>query len=825
MPRPFGGSRCKWAVVDFDSCRVLVSRLAAFAIAVTLLAISSPATRAADKDTPDFDLGGGLTDDEAVGPATSGTNGSSGGLTVEGLVYWRKDLQTVPFTKAGGVPDPYVQFDSSELDGETYAPGMRVSLKAAVFDQPIELSGFYVLPMGVDATKLNLDQDDTDTIYNVGNGNPFYSTNSDDIFGLSIHHETKLFGAEANLLRPFGIPGLLVGVRALNFGEELSSTAMQDGNDVPGGSDNDRDHIDIRADNRLLGLQIGLDQMFDVGDFMRVGGSIKGGLYNNFVDINGTFVSENRPDLRNFSRSDHDDTFAQVVEVNPRMEFKLGEGTYLTAAGQFLWLNNVSTALPHYATAEQDLGGLHNVRADDEVYFYGGSLGLTIALDQSTPISNSLAPFDLDYPETSGPTSIYDIEARVAELEETAAHKGNEKVSLEVSGWINRMVMAWDDGAKKDVYVVDNVSSRSRINFEGAAKIARGWSAGYFLSIGLDDQASNDVDQLVSSGEDQIELRHSAWWLRSSLLGRATLGLTSTATDNIILKDVGGIMPGAQNIALIGGSILMRRADYYEQGYGGLVNSGAYTTTLNDMVIGGSVDTLRRNIIRYDALRFKGLWGNIDLSAAWGEDDFFDAAFEHGINYNDWKFRFGAGYLHDTDENGRANSSRDRREYKGSASLLHIPTGLFGTAAFVRRTFHGTDPSSQAVFGENIVELLDPERPNRPPADYLYTAFGLRRAYWSIGNTSIYGEYSQVWDSVKGLREADLQGVTESRTMMLGAAICQDIDAAAMDVYAGFRLYSFDVQGVEIRSGNPTDIGPAPLTDLMIGYAGTRIKF
>jgi len=284
-------------------------------------------------------------------------------------------------------------------------------------------------------------------------------------------------------------------------------------------------------------------------------------------------------------------------------------------------------------------------------------------------------------------------------------------------------------------------------------------------------------------------------------------------------------MPGAQNIALIGGSILMRRADYYEQGYGGLVNSGAYTTTLNDMVIGGSVDTLRRNIIRYDAPRFRGLWGNVDLSVAWGEDDFFDAAFEHGINYNDWKFRFGAGYLHDTDENGRPDSSRDRREYKGSASLLHIPTGLFATGAYVRRTFHGTDPSNQAVFGENIVELLDDTRPNRPPADYMYTAWGLRRQYWPIGDTSIYGEYAQVWDSIKGLREADLQGVTESRTMMLGAAISQDIDAAAMDIYAGFRLYTFDVQGVEIRSGNPTAIGPAPLTDLMIGYTGARIKF
>ncbi len=69
------------------------------------------------------------------------------------------------------------------------------------------------------------------------------------------------------------------------------------------------------------------------------------------------------------------------------------------------------------------------------------------------------------------------------------------------------------------------------------------------------------------------QLRHSAWWIRNNQLGTVTLGLTSTATDNIILKDVGGIMPGAANIATIGGSFIVRRADWYEQGDGALVTN------------------------------------------------------------------------------------------------------------------------------------------------------------------------------------------------------------------------------------------------------------
>ena len=205
------------------------------------------------------------------------------------------------------------------------------------------------------------------------------------------------------------------------------------------------------------------------------------------------------------------------------------------------------------------------------------------------------------------------------------------------------------------------------------------------------------------------------------------------------------------------------------------------------------------------------------------------------VNYNDFKFRFGAGYLRDTTEgrivDGHPEYFRDRREYKGSASILHIPTGLFATAAYVHRTYHGleaygTTGTPGAVYGENTTGLVTTPGTNRPPLDYLYTAFGLRRQYWEIGDTSVYGEYAQVDDAITGLREADLAEVTDSSLMMLGAAVNQKIDNAGMDVYAGFRIFKFDTEGVQYRSSTGvTGPSPVPLTDLFIGYAGTRIKF
>ena len=627
------------------------------------------------------------------------------------------------------------------------------------------------------------------------------------------------------MLEPLGIPGLLVGGRAIYFGELLGATVMQDDDDIPGGVDAtpDLDLVAVRTDNYLFGVQAGLQGMFNLGSSLRVGGNVKAGIYDNEVYRRRTFLSSN-VQSRNQDSSDDDHETAWGFEANPRVEVRLSDNVMLTAAGTFLWLGNVSEALDHYANVT-DLDD-HDLRANRDVYFYGGSVGLTFLLDNAAPgISVGPAFVDTgayagsDAEGYAGGGSISEVDERIQELEATTARKANPNVSVEVSGWINRMIMAWDDGRNRDAFVVDNVSARSRLEFNGYAKIARGWSAGYYMSLGLDDIASNDVDQRDLRGENQIEVRHSAWWVRNNQLGTATMGHTSTATDNIILIDLGGIMPGAANIALIGGGLLVRHADQYHEGEDALIGK----TSLDDFTGGGSVDTLRRNAVRYDSPRFAMLGGRVDLSAAWGEDDFYDASVWYRTSWDDWKFRGGFGYLHDTDD-GTRPGTRDREEYKGSASLLHVPSGLFATAAYVRREFHGTDDSDQTVFGEVTTGLVTPPGTNRPPLDYLYTAAGIRRGFSSIGDTSFYGEYAQVDDAITGLAEGGITGeVTDSKLTMFGAAICQNIDAAAMDVYAGFRVFQFDTAGV--RTTEPRYPIGEPLTDISIAYSGARIKF
>lgn len=89
-----------------------------------------------------------------------------------------------------------------------------------------------------------------------------------------------------------------------------------------------------------------------------------------------------------------------------------------------------------------------------------------------------------------------DLEERVAELEATTARKGNRKVSLTISGYVNQAILIWDDGDESDAYVVGNSNDDlSMFRFEGEAKINSRWTAGYLVEIEVGHDPSSDVSQ------------------------------------------------------------------------------------------------------------------------------------------------------------------------------------------------------------------------------------------------------------------------------------------------------------------------------------------
>src|SRR5205085_7201531 len=77
-----------------------------------------------------------------------------------------------------------------------------------------------------------------------------------------------------------------------------------------------------------------------------------------------------------------------------------------------------------------------------------------------------------------------DLEERVAELEATTARKGNRKMSLTITGQLNRMIMAWDDGGTRGIfYGIDNINTSSRFSFLGEAAATPWLKFGFEIMI------------------------------------------------------------------------------------------------------------------------------------------------------------------------------------------------------------------------------------------------------------------------------------------------------------------------------------------------------
>ena len=95
-----------------------------------------------------------------------------------------------------------------------------------------------------------------------------------------------------------------------------------------------------------------------------------------------------------------------------------------------------------------------------------------------------------------------DLEERVAELEATTARKGNRKMSLTITGQVNRLIMAWDDGHTHGIYYgIDNVNSSSRFSFLGEASATPWLKFGFEIMIeGESTSASTRVSQLNEDG-------------------------------------------------------------------------------------------------------------------------------------------------------------------------------------------------------------------------------------------------------------------------------------------------------------------------------------
>ena len=396
-----------------------------------------------------------------------------------------------------------------------------------------------------------------------------------------------------------------------------------------------------------------------------------------------------------------------------------------------------------------------------------------------------------------GSSCCADLEERVAELEATSVRKGNRNVSLQIYGQVNRALLAWDDGFDRDAYVVDNDTSSTRIGLIGEATMKPGWFTGYRVELEFKDASSNDVSNGNDEGltDMEIRIRHSYWYIESEKLGRVSVGQQSPATDDITIINLGAQMSDA--------------ALHYNNNFGLRLNLFfGLTTDLTWADFAHSVDALRGDFVRYDS---PAIYGFV-LSAAAGENDVWDVALRYQADWNSIKVAAGVGYM-DSNE-------ADLSDVRGSASMMHMPTGLYLSVA------GGIRDDRSGVVGSG------------DDARFYFAQLGLKRQFLSYGHTTIYGEVGTYKDYTVGrLLQADLaedQGyanwgkVTDSEVRRWGAGVEQSFDSAATILYVQYHHYEADLAGTPMPTEPDGAFGPVqslPVEPWEAVVLGARVQF
>jgi len=337
-------------------------------------------------------------------------------------------------------------------------------------------------------------------------------------------------------------------------------------------------------------------------------------------------------------------------------------------------------------------------------------------------------------------------------------------------GHINWGVLNYADGRETHTYApIDNANSASRLGLLVGRTLAD-WELGGRVEVQYAPYSTADVSVLDDSadfGVDQGNIRWIEVTAEQERYGRFALGQGSMATDGITLIDFADTNVIAySSVGDSAGGQFLRYADP--------------TRPLDEAPrirqAFANFDGPRRVRIRYDTPSLRGF----SAAAAYGrelittrdhvrEDDLFDLSATYGEAIGDFQLGAGLGYFWDRD---------DREILSGSASVLHLPTGLNLTIASA---------------------TLDIDR-NHP--QYWYVKGGIRRDIFACGATAFSFDHYAGDDIVRD----------GSASTSYGVAVVQRIDAVNTEVWATFRVYAYDEPASDFE-------------DAGASYAGLRLRF
>jgi hypothetical protein len=445
-----------------------------------------------------------------------------------------------------------------------------------------------------------------------------------------------------------------------------------------------------------------------------------------------------------------------------------------------------------------------------------------------------------------------DLEERVAELEATTVRKGNRKVSLTLTGQIDKEIMYYGDSVRsRTIAGTDNINSSTRFWFAGDAKISSSHKAGFEMMVEWSGANRSDlVSQLGIpfqhnfpvlnasniSGDGSLAVRTANWWLEDSRLGRVTVGRVNiqgpSSTIDVSGADVS--LVAWNNVGLQAGGFYLQRSDVPWM-----------TTSTVGPTTGGIASWCygcsRDEGIRWDSPSIGGLL----LGAYWGSQDRFTVQARYANEFNGVQVAAGAGYQHDNRlgaevPNGASatqpalsattSPTRTDVEQQGYAlSAKHVASGLFIQGMYGITHYNYINGVSAATLGKTDGRSY-------------HIQGGWAKNVFGVGMSSIYGEYGhgEGYATQPGQQIAATTAntgsfqticgnttncaITSDSLDYYGMGVTQKIDSAAMTLYLGWRHFDPKASVSTNASGaGPSTSVPLSSFDTVIG--GARILF
>ncbi|MCC0059627.1 MAG: porin [Hyphomicrobiaceae bacterium] len=436
-----------------------------------------------------------------------------------------------------------------------------------------------------------------------------------------------------------------------------------------------------------------------------------------------------------------------------------------------------------------------------------------------------------------------DLEERVAELEASTVQKGNKKVSVTISGWVIESMNWWDDGDLQDSWVgTKDVDLGSRFAITGSASIAPGWSGGYNLTVTTPGQMFGGFNGGNNFGvfsnqfaQDSISLSsintlYSYMYIKSDDYGTINLGYLSPASDNAaVLADISGTVIESNVVFFEGGSFIMRPKGA-ASGFNGISPVGltwnAFTNCSLVGGVGGDCYGAPQNGIRYDSptwggFRFEASYTDVYQNNRFGSGlleapEVWDLAVFYNGDLGDFKLSAAYSYTNSNGNLFSADPTASSQVHQFGGTVMHAPSGV-------------------GIYGYYNYEEIDGNYVNFagtqqgiPSWDSWYLKPFIKRTWNPLGSTVLYGEYGQYNDGFNGIAGAsqcasfgagtvagnycaaggvDVNGnlvngvfVTGSEVERWGLGVVQEIDAAAMHVFARWQHQDADIDFVGYNS-------------------------